>query len=134
MKKTILIMTVAVLATVFIHGSAFSQKKTIERTISSKAVQASRGENPNIKSDVPTEDKKVTKSRGAYNCEVYFDNYSGLYVKVYVNGYYMGTMSPYGSLTVYVDDYADIYCVSAGGTREWADHGTCDGYYHFKLE
>ena len=128
-------MAVAVLATVFLHGSAFSQtKKTINRTVSSKAYEASRGQDPNIKSAAPTEDKRASQSRGADACEIYFDNYSGLYVNVYVDGDFMGTMSPYGSLTVRTGGYTTIYCVSAGGTRYWSDSGDCSGYIHFRLD
>ena len=133
--KTIRILLIAVIATAFIHGSAFSQtKKTINKTVTSKAYEATRGQDPNIKSDEPTEDKRETKSRGADDCTIYFDNYSGLYVKVYVDGDYMGTMSPYGSLTVYAGGYTTIYCVSVGNTRYWSDSGDCSGYYHYKLD
>jgi len=133
--KTIRILIIAVIATAFIHGSTFSQtKKTINKTVTSKAYQAARGQDPNIKSEAPTEDKKLEKSRGAYTCTIYFDNYSGLYVNVYVDGDFMGTVSPYGSLTVYATNYTTIYCVSAGGTRYWSDSGDCQGYYHYKLE
>jgi len=115
--------------------TSFSQaKKSIDKKVMSKAYSASRGaQDPNIKSGVPTVDKKVDKSRGADDCMIYFDNYSGLYVEVYVSGYYMGTMSGYGSMTVRAGGYTTIYCKSTGGTRYWSDSGDCSGNYHFKL-
>lgn len=115
--------------------TTYSQaKKTINKSLTSTAYSASRGaQDPNIKSSAPKEDKKAAKSRGANDCTIYFDNYSGLYVEVYVDGYYMGTMSGYGSLTVYAGGYTTIYCKSTGGTRVWSDKGDCTGYYHYKL-
>ena len=135
MKKTIHILLITILATAFSHGSVFSQeRKSIPKTVNSKPYKASRGQNPNIKSNAPTKDNRLTKSRGADPCAIDFDNYSGLYVKVYVDGYYMGTVSPSGSLIVYTHDYTKIYCVSTGGTRDWSDSGDCSGYIHFKLD
>ena len=114
--------------------STFAQaKKTITKKVTSKEYSASRGAvDPKIKSGIPTEDVKVTKDRGD-KCQIFFDNYSGLYVEVYVSGYYMATMSPYGSLTVNAGGYTTIYCKSTGGTRTWDDEGDCSGNYHFKL-
>lgn len=133
--KTIKILIIAFLATAFIHGSAFSQtKKTINKTVKSKPYEATRGQDPKIKSNAPTEDQKQAKSRGAYTCTIYFDNYTGYYINVYVDGDYMGTTAPYGSLTVYATNYTTIYCVTTGGTRYWEDSGDCQGYYHFKLQ
>jgi len=134
MKKTTCILLFTFILAAISHGSAYSQeKKAIEKTVKAKQLESSRGANPNIKSDIPTEDKKDSKSRGAYTCYIYFENYTDLYVKVYVNGYYMGMIGPYGDMTVRTSDYADIYCVSAGGTRYWSDAGSCAGDYHYKL-
>ncbi len=130
MKKTLFLLSFALTA---LFATSFSQqKKTIDKKVVSTAYSASRGAaDPKIKADVPAEDKKSVKERG--DCSIYFDNYSGLYVKVYVDGTYRGTMSGYGSLTVNTYGYTTIYCKSTGGTRVWNDAGDCSGYYHFKL-
>lgn len=130
MKKVAFLLFFALTA---LTVTSFSQeKKSIEKKVTAKAYSASRGAaDPNIKSGAPKEDKKETQSRGA--CQIYFDNYSGLYVEVYVSGYYMGTMSGYGSLTVNAGGYTTIYCKSTGGTKYWSDSGDCSGNYHFKL-
>ena len=96
------------------------------RTVQGKAVSKSRGANPNITKDMPTTDvmTKGTKSRGA--CSITFDNWTSLYVKIYVDGVYRGTLDAWGKGTVTVGDgYTTVYAVSVGGTREWSDSGSC---------
>jgi len=124
---------IAFMAVAFSSTSAFAQKKTVVDVKSTAAVK-SRGANPKIKVDAPTSDEKpVAKSRGAV-CSVKFDNYTGLYIKVYVDGYYKGTLDAWGSGTVNVGSgYTTIYCVSVGGTREWNASGNCDGGYTYSL-
>lgn len=124
---------IAFMAVAFSSSSAFAQKKTVVDVKSTAAVKT-RGANPKIKVDAPTsDDKPVVKTRGAA-CSVKFDNYTGLYIKVYVDGYYKGTLDAYGSGTVTVGSgYTTIYCVSAGGTREWNASGNCDGGYTYSL-
>ena len=132
MKKTILSIFAAGFMMLAFTTTTSAQKK-IAVKVESKPVDANRGSNnPNIKSDVPTTDKPASKPRGT--CSVYFDNYSGLYVKVYVDGYYMGTLSPYGAFTVNAaDGYTEIYCISTGGTRYWTATGNCTGRYTYSL-
>jgi hypothetical protein len=131
MKKAIYVVLVAVSMTLAFSTTASAQKK-IEVKVESKAVEANRGANAHIKSGAPTSDKAESKSRGT--CSVYFSNYTGLYVNVYVDGYYKGQLSPYGAGTVSVGDgYTTIYCLSAGGTKEWSASGNCTGAYTYKL-
>lgn len=131
MKKTIIGMFVIACMMLVFNTTASAQKK-ITVKVESQAVDANRGSNPKIKSEAPTTDVKEEKSRGT--CSVFFDNYSGLYVKVYVDGYYRGTLSPYGSFTVNVaDGYTEIYCISTGGTRDWTATGNCTGRYTYSL-
>ena len=126
MKKTI----VGIFATGFMllafSAFAVAQKKN-EITLHSRPVDASRGSsNPKIKSEAPAIDKVETKPRGG--CTIYFDNYSGLYVKVYIDGKYFSTISPYGDCTVVVaDQYTEIYLISTGGTRDWEFSCGCTG-------
>jgi len=131
MKKTFLSIFVAGCMLLAFSTTVAAQKQ-IKVKLESKAVDVTRGSNPNIKGEAPTTDSKEAKPRGT--CSVYFDNYSGLYVKVYVDGYYRGTLSPYGSFTVNVaDGYTEIYCISTGGTRDWAATGNCTGKYIYSL-
>ena len=132
MKKTLLSLFAAACMLVAFSTTSSAQKKVAVK-VQSKTVDASRGvSNPKIKGEAPTTDKKEAKARGT--CSVYFDNYSGLYVKVYVDGYYRGTLSPYGAFTVNVaDGYTEIYCISTGGTRDWEATGDCRGRYTYSL-
>ena len=131
MKKT-LVRIFATGCMLLAFSDFASAQKQKEVTVLSKPVDASRGtNNPKIKTEAPTIDKVETKSRG--NCSIYFDNYSGLYIKVYVDGYYRGTLSPYGSFTVNVaEGYTGIYCISSGGTREWESSGDCRNKFIFR--
>lgn len=112
--------------------SSYAQKK-ITRTLNAKTVEASRGANTQIKSDAPTTDVAEPKARGA-SCNIYFSNYTGYYVNIYVDGYYRGQLSPWGGGTVVVaSGYTSIYCITAGKTLEWSDAGNCLGSYTFRL-
>jgi uncharacterized protein (UPF0333 family) len=107
-------------------------KKTV--AVAGKAVAKSRGANPNIKMDAPTVDKPVAKNRSA-TCAITFDNWTGLYIKIYVDGNYKGTVDAWGKGTVSVGDgYTTVYCVSVGGTREWTAAGDCREAYTYKLQ
>ncbi|RZL35965.1 MAG: hypothetical protein EOO96_07955 [Pedobacter sp.] len=130
-KNLIVCAMIAFMAVAFSSTSAFAQKKV---DVKSTAVAKSRGANPNIKVDAPTSDAKpVVKSRGT-TCSVKFDNFTGLYIKVYVDGYYKGTLDAWGAGTVTVaSGYTTIYAVSVGGTREWKASGECSTSYVYSL-
>ncbi|MEO7922561.1 MAG: hypothetical protein ABIR30_02700 [Chitinophagaceae bacterium] len=132
MKKIIFSIIAAGCMLLAFTNSAAAQKK-ITIKLESKAVDASRGvSNPHIKSEVPVTDKVEAKPRGL--CSIYFDNYCGLYVKVYVDGYYRGTISPYGAMTMNVEGgYTEIYIISIGGTGDWEATGNCRGSYTYSL-
>lgn len=136
MKKitSSLILLFAVLFTLSMSAQAQAKKKVVTVSVKGKAVEKSRGANSNIKMDMPTTDKPVAKSRGA-DCSVMFDNYTGLFIKIYVDGSYRGTLDAFGKGSVTVNSgYTTIYCISAGGTREWSADGNCDGTYSYKLQ
>jgi ABC-type phosphate/phosphonate transport system substrate-binding protein len=130
-KNLIVCAMIALFAVAFSATNASAQKKV---DVKSTAAVKIRGANPNIKVDASNSDAKpVAKARGAA-CTVKFDNYTGLYIKVYVDGYYKGTLDAWGAGTVTVaGGYTKIYCVSAGGTREWNASGDCQGGYTYSL-
>jgi hypothetical protein len=80
-----------------------------------------RGDDPNIKNEKETNDpnselaapeqKGGAKTRGGGACEVRFDNRTRWFVKLYVDGTYRGTISPYGDGVAYT---------GAGATRVYA--------------
>ena len=129
-KNLIVCAMIAFMAVAFSSINASAQKKV---DVKSTAAVKTRGANPKIKMDAPTTDAPVAKARGAA-CTVKFDNYTGLYIKVYVDGNYKGTLDAWGAGTVTVSGgYTTIYCVSVGGTREWNASGNCEGGYTYSL-
>jgi hypothetical protein len=134
MKQLILgVLTSCFLLAVTTESNA-QKTKVVTRTVKAKTVEASRGANTNIKSDMPSSDTPVAQARGAASCNINFSNYTGYYVNVYVDGYYKGQLSPWGSGSVVVGDgYTSIYCITAGRTLEWSDAGNCYGSYTFRL-
>ena len=136
MKKQLLLL-VCLLLTLTTVSLAQAQKKATKKvTVEGKAATRSRGDNPNIKMDEPTTDNPVpqpAKSRGA-TCAIHFDNRTGLYIRLFVDGNYKGTMEPWGDRYVAVGDgYTTIYCVSTGGSREWNASGDCQQAYDYTL-
>lgn len=130
MKKVLLTVIIALFAVTATFAQA---KKGVE--VTKQKVEATRGTNANIKSDVPSTDveaPKPSKTRGS--CTVAFTNNTGYYVKVYIDGTYKGTLSPYesGSVTVY-SGYTTIYCITTGGTYDWSAAGNCEGTYTYAL-
>lgn len=134
-KISLVVLFVAMLGLALTSNAQTQKKKQITVEVQGKAVEKNRGANPNIKVDMPTVDKPVAKNRGADDCTITLDNYTGLYIKVYVDGYYKGTLDAWGKGTVSVGSgYTTVYCISAGGTQEWATDGNCEGYYYFKIK
>ena len=138
MKKQ-LIFCLCLLLTMLATRNLQAQNKKPEKTVTvtGKAVAKTRGTNPNIKNDEPTVDKPVPRpaaSRGAA-CQVHFDNYTGLTIRIYVDGDFKGTLAPWDDGYVTVGSgYTRIYCVSTGGSREWSAAGDCRGNYYYKLQ
>ncbi len=130
-KNLIVCALIAFMAVAFSSIDASAQSKKVD--VKSTAAVKHRGANPNIKKDVPTTDVATSKPRGSV-CTVNFYNTTGLYIKVYVDGYYKGTLDAYGTGAVSVyGGYTKIYCVSVGGTREWNASGDCQGGYNYTL-
>jgi hypothetical protein len=134
MKRIIISAMATLFMVVLISNSSFAQAQgnKIVKKLTAQSVDVNRGENPNIKSERPTDDKVAEKSRD--NCSIYFDNYTGYYISIYVDGKYKGELAPYGSGTVVVGEgYTTIYCITAGKTKEWNASGNCEGSYTYKL-
>jgi hypothetical protein len=106
-------------------------QKTKSKVVELKATKpTTRGEDPNIKSDTETNDPKSNlaapeqkggaKTRGGGYCEVRFDNRTRWFVKLFVDGVYRGTLSPFGDSIAYT---------GAGATRVYARAEFDDGSY-----
>jgi hypothetical protein len=96
-------------------------------------VEGKKGKMANtIKIEKPVADVKVKKTK-TY-CSVFFNNYSGLFVNIYMDGIFWGTVSPFGGLTVEPGHgYSTIYAESTGGLWSWSASGECSSPYEFDL-
>ena len=102
--------------------------KKIVKVVGKKNAGSAAG----MKQGKPTTDKEMDKSRG--DCSVYFNNYTGYYVDVYMDGTFWGTISPYGGMTVADGNgYTKIYCETSGGSFNWTASGGCEQPYEFDL-
>lgn len=133
MKNFLLTLTICIFATTALTPAFGAGKPAKKIKVNSMAMTATRGANPNIKSDRGSSDKQEQKARGTY-CDVYFYNHTGYTIDIYVDGNYKGTLGAYnsGTVTVY-SGYTTIYCVSIGKTKYWEAKGNCDGAYTYDL-
>jgi len=78
------------------------------------------------------EQPKPDKTRA--QCCLNFDNYTGLWLEVWVDGTYRGTVAPYdeGDVCVY-GGWTSYYVRSSGGSYEWEDSGDCNSWFSLKL-
>lgn len=137
-KKLILGMCFALAAAIclpLLAGSAYGQKGTkmkkasIADTTSSKSTGGAKGGDPNIKIEervnsttkAPASSSSKSGAKGASMCGVFFDNYTDLYINVYVDGDYEGVVGRMGEKTVYA---------IAGQTVVYARADFDDGTYY----
>ena len=135
MKKYLLMICLTVMSVSYV--SAQVKKRLIVQDPKQTKVDA-KARGAAIKVDKPTTDvaAPAPAQRGSTDfCTITFDNYTGYWINVYVDGNYKGDVAPYGvgDVTVY-GGYTTYYCVTAGGTYSWSDNGDCSGDYHINLK
>ncbi len=87
---------------------------------------------------VAPDNKSTEKSRGGY-CTIYFENYTQWKIQCYVDGYYYGMVSGYGTNTVYVNPGSySLYGVADfddGSRLTWGPRSaSCEGSYTWNLK
>jgi hypothetical protein len=142
MKKLLNLIVIMML----VAGTATTvhAQERVKKTI--KLENQKDGKKPAIKSDIPTKDVEAKESRpankggvsqrgsGPYNCYVTVSNYTGYYVKVYLDGYYYGTVGPYDDIYCTTGNgYTSLYAVTTGGSQWWSGSGDCESDYTFTL-
>ncbi|MDZ4793412.1 MAG: hypothetical protein SGI83_03955 [Bacteroidota bacterium] len=131
MKKSIFIILLTGLLLLIFSPEIYAQKRKT-KDVKATAVDITRGNNPYIKTDAPITDIPEPKPRKT--CSINFSNYTGYFIKVYVDGRYRGQLSPNGGGSVVVTEgYTSIYCITAGKTLEWFETGNCFRTYRFRL-
>ncbi len=136
MKKLVLIILVAFVATAFAPVQA-QQKAKKEVKTNASVFEKSRGADPNIKMDKPTNDTKAVqpeKSRGDL-CTITVNNYTPYGVDIYVDGDWVGTISAYTkAYTTTYPGTTKIYGKSIGGTFYWGPQTfDCEYSYTWNL-
>ena len=119
MKSRVLIVSSLAALLVLVSHAALSgranasepQKTKVIELKGTKSTTRGEGADPNIKSDKETNDpaspmaapekKGGAKTRGGFLCEVRFDNRTALFIKLYVDGSFRGTISPWGDAVAY---------------------------------
>jgi hypothetical protein len=131
MNKNLLVAVTCLLGVALVQpqhvfAKGIKQKKVVK-------LKAQKGANAGMAGSKPTGDTKKEKARGSY-CSVYFNNFTGYYVDVYMDGVYWGEIAPYGGGTVTDGDgYTRIYCQTVGGSYSWTASGNCDHDYEYDL-
>lgn len=94
-----------------------------------------RDVNPHIKKDIPTTDAvnpMPDKSRGIHHLD--FDNLTGYFIKLYIDGNYMGTVAPWGHSKIAVTgQYNEVYGITTGNTYQWQKEDNYTDNVTFKL-
>jgi hypothetical protein len=127
--KKLVFLTLAVIGLTFTFGNKATaqEKKKV-------AVIAQEVKEKVALGDVDKEPRQK-KTRGY--CYVYFDNYTGYYVDVWVEGLYQGRLAPYANsvrIDVYVPgNWTKWYAQSAGGTLYWSNSSYCNDSRVFTL-
>ncbi|MBU0488899.1 MAG: hypothetical protein KKA07_07445 [Bacteroidetes bacterium] len=143
MKKTALILLAVFFCSIGFNSVSYGQDSDKDVVvIKSKDVVKTRNASSNIKVKAPTEDanpiaapsiKGGTASES--ECTLVFDNFTGFFVEIYVDGVYKGTVGAWGALTIYNSEtYKKVYCITTGGSKDWLLKGKYDGTKKFRLE
>lgn len=128
MRKKIFMLLVAALSFGVANAQDGGKKEHVIKDVKATKMAGARGKDK-IKNDVPTTDVAAPKAaeRGsASECHLTFDNYTGYWVKVYVDGNFKGYVEPWKTGEVYVyGGWTSWYCETAGGTLYWENSGDC---------
>jgi hypothetical protein len=136
MKRSILL---SVLMIVFAFATINSASAQEVKNLFKDKVKVARGTNPDLKDKAACEMPDVekpnpTQTRGSW-CTIQFDNWTGYYINIWVDGYYQGQLAPWSE--GYVDviaGWTKVYCETSGGTYYWSSEGSCSGTHYFKLQ
>lgn len=89
------------------------------------------------KKDMPGPDGGVRKKKTRGYCYAYFDNYTGHYVDIWVEGIYQGRLSPYAT-TVRIDvwvpgNWTKWYAETTDKSLYWSNSSYCNDSRVFTL-
>ncbi len=134
MKKTLyfILLTLLVSSLTVGYAGATKQVKKSKKVTAQAYDQAKH--DANVKSRDAVSAKEESKTGKNRACAIYVNNHRGYYVDVYMDGYYYGTVAPYGAYTFYPGDgWTKIYCETTNGLYWWSDQGSCYSWNSFDL-
>ncbi len=127
MNKNLFILLVAILSFGFTQAQTTTKREHVVKDVKAQAVGAQRGASK-IVNDVPTTDIALPPSESCGGCysKATFDNYTGYWIKVYVDGDFKGSVEPWGTGSCDIlSSWQSWYCETSGGTLSW--EGKSDG-------
>lgn len=147
MKTSIFTFLLVLTYLIAYNTIVFSQDKT-EKTIESTCQKGS-GEDPNVKSDTrlndPNDNTQIpawkdpnSKGTGPGKCYILVKNYTNWYIDIYIDGYSLGLIGPWGDMYVYTGTGTTKFYAKAkfndGTYNYWGpSYFDCDYYYTLGL-
>ena len=127
MRKYVICLLVGILSFVVVHAQADSTKKAhVGSDVKITKNAGERGKDK-IQNDLPTTRVIAPlpdSGSAAYDCITTFDNFTGYWIRVYINGNYMGDIEPWGKGEVKTNKGDIWYCEPPGGVGYF--EGVCN--------
>lgn len=131
MKKLVFMTLTIIGLTVAFGNTASAQAKPAGKKVAVEAQDVKE------KKDLPGPDANPREKKTRGYCYVYFDNYTGSYVDVWVEGIYQGRLSPYATsvrIDVWVPgNWTKWYAQTTDGKLYWSNSSYCNDSRTFTL-
>jgi hypothetical protein len=129
MKKLVFLTLTIIGLTVAFGNNATAQAARKKVAVTAQEVKE--------KKDLPGPDATPREKKTRGYCYVYFDNFTGNYVDIWVEGIYQGRLSPYAT-SVRVDvwvpgNWTKWYAQSTDGGLSWSNSSYCNDSRTFTL-
>ena len=131
--KKLMFIAIAIFTMVAIQTEANAQAAPAKKV----NVIGSETNTTGVEMSLPAEDKKLEKQKDRGSCDVWFDNFTGYYVDIWVEGYYQGRLSPYAT-SVRIDvwtpgNWTKWTAQTAGKTYYWSNDSYCNDNRAFTI-
>lgn len=132
--KKYLFIAMAVVGLTFAASTEASAQKAPTKKV---AVYGKKSTSDGSMSAPTTDEPRAKKDKKRGSCYVWFDNYTGYYVDIWVEGYYQGRLSPYAT-SVRIDvwtpgNWTKWTARTAGGTYSWSNDSYCNDSRQFTI-
>jgi hypothetical protein len=111
----------------------YSNFSTAQRVLVGEKMLHTRAISAYVIPNLDTQVEELVSS--SESCIVKLDNWTGLYIDVWVDKIYKGRLNPWSESQVIVGTkWTEIYCKTMGQTYEWSAEGDCQEEFQLKLE